>query len=238
MKINKETYDALPASLKASFNVNPANPDEYDNGEESATGLKTALQKEKEEAAGIKAKLATFEAEKAKEIEAARKKALEDARSTGDFAAIEKDYQRQLKEAKDALAAKEAEATERLKQDAVNKEIEGLAKMFVSPALAKTFIKERLTAEIVEGQPIVRVLSKDGKASALSVEDLKKEFLTDGELKSSLIATKGAGGGSGAPTAGGGSGAVVDDKFDAANAKPADLIARLEAKGVVGGEED
>lgn len=239
MKISKATYEALPEELKKAF-TKVDGSDEYDNGEESATGLKTALQKEKEEKAAIKAKLDAADAAKASEIEAAKKKALEEAREKGDFKAVEDDYKARIKALEDANKKAAKEREDAIKGEAVNKHVDELAKMFVSPALAKSFIKSRLTAELVDGEPIVRVLDKDGKASAASVEDLKKEYLTDSELKSSLVASKGSGGGSGLPNAGGGSGAVDDasNKFDAANASPKDMIARLEAKGAIGSEDD
>jgi hypothetical protein len=240
MKIDKATFALLPALLQASFKPNPANAEEYDNGEEAVDGLKSALQKEKDEAANIKKKLSEFESAKLVEIEAARKKALEEARSTGDFAKIEKDYQERIKALEDANKKAAAEREASIRNEAVEKHVDELAKLFVSPSLAKPFIKSRLTAELVDGSPIVRVLGKDGKPSAASFKDLEKEYLTDSELKSSLIASKGSGGGSGLPTTGGGSG-VVDDanKFDAASADPKSMIARLEAKGLtVDGEDD
>jgi hypothetical protein len=237
MKITAAIWALLPAATQAAFKkVDGA--DEYDNGEEAVDGLKSALQKEKEEKAALGSKLASFETAKAAEIEAARKKALEEARTTGDFAAIEKDYQRQLKELKDGMAKAAKDAEDRTKADAVSKHVEDIAKLFTSPALAKAFIASRLTAEIVDGEPIVRVLSKDGKASAASVEDLKKEYLTDADLKGSLVASKGSGGGSTRSTSGGGSTGASDEKFDAANADPKTMIARLESKGVVSGDDD
>lgn len=238
MKISKATYEALPEELKKAF-TKVDGSDEYDNGEESATGLKTALQKEKEEAAKLKGKLDQFETAKAAEIEAARKKAVEEARTKGDFKTVEDDYKRRIKELEEANRKAATERENAIKAEAVNKQVDELAKMFVSPALAKSFIKSRLTAELVDGSPIVRVLDKDGKASAASVEDLKKEYLTDSELKSSLVASKGSGGGSGLPpvSGGAGSGDNATNKFDAANASPKDMIARLEAKGI-GSEDD
>ena len=62
MKITKAIWDALPAGpLKDAFKPEAANPDSYDNGEEAVDGLKSALQKEKDESANIKKKLALFE---------------------------------------------------------------------------------------------------------------------------------------------------------------------------------
>lgn len=238
MKITAATFALLPALLQSSFKVNPANADEYDNGEEAAEGLKTALQKEKERVAEQGKKLAEYDTAKAAEIEAARKKALAEARTSGDFKAIEDDYKRQLKEAQDKATQAETARNAAIETDAINTAAGELAKMFVSPSLALPAIKARLKAELVEGKPLIRVLGKDGAASASSVEDLKKEFLTDADLKGSLVASKGSGGGSTQTPSGGGSTVGDDTKFDAANAKPADMIARLEAKGIGAGDDD
>lgn len=229
MKISKAIYDLMTPQLQGLFKANAAG-DEYDNGEENATDLRTALQHERDENTGIKLKLGKFEADKAKEIEAARKQALETARTTGDFAAIEKDYNRRIKELQDTVDAAAIASESRTKEDAINAHIETLSKIFVSPDMAKPFIRSRLTAEIVDGKAIVRVLDANGKASAASVEDLKNEYLTAPALKASIVASKGSGGGAGLPPVSGGAGTGKDTKFDAAKATPAEMVAHLKAK--------
>lgn len=238
MKITKAIWDTLPAgAFKDAFKPEAGNADSYDNGEEAVAGLKSALEKEKTEKAEFGKKLAEYDAAKQKEIEAERKKALEEARTNGDFAKIEADYQKQLKELRESVSKAENDRQESIKRETINKHADELAKMFVSPSLAKPAILARLNAEIVDGKPIVRVLDRDGQASASSVEDLKKEFLTDKELKGSIVASKGSGGGSTNSISGGGS-TGTDDKFDAANASPKDLVARLKAKGIDTSSDD
>lgn len=239
MKIDKATFDLMPAAFQAQFKPTAENPLEYTNGEEAVDGLKSALEKEKREKAEFGKKLADYDAAKTKEIEEARKKALEEARTNGDFAKIEADYKRQLKEKDDHIIKAEKEKVESMQRDAINNAASELSKMFVSPSLATPAIKSRLKAEIVDGKPIVRVLDKDGNASAASIEDLKKEFLTDGDLKASLVASKGSGGGSTRSDSGGGSTEYKADKdFDATKADPKSMIARLEGKGLVSVDDD
>jgi hypothetical protein len=207
MKITKAIWEALPAGpLKDAFKASATNAEEYDNGEENVAGLKSAFEKEKTENAERGKKLSEFESTKAAEIEAARKKALDEARTSGEFKPIEDDYKRQLKELKDANDKAKTEGETRVKQDAIDKHAAELGKMFVSPSLAMPAIKSRLVAELdAEGKAIVRVLDKDGKASAASVEDLRKEFLTTPELKGSIVASQGSGGGATDTSGGGGS---------------------------------
>jgi hypothetical protein len=241
MKIEQAVYKLLPSEIQATF-TKVAGTDgdsaEYDNGEESAGGLKTALQKEKEEKAAIKAKLDAADAAKAREIEDARKKAVEEAREKGDFKAVEDDYKRRIKELEDGQKKAAKEAEDRTKADAINKAADEVAKMFTAPKAMTPFVKSRLSVDLVDGAAIVRVLDKDGKASGLSLEDLRKEYLTDPDLKASITASKGTGGGSGVPPVSGGAGTAVDEKFDAANAAPKDMVARLEAKGLVSEDGD
>lgn len=238
MKITAAIWAILPAATQAAFKQNPANADEYDNGEEAVDGLKSALEKEKAEKAAFGKKLAEFDAAKQKEIQAEREKALAEARTSGDFKKIEDDYQRQLKELRDANQKAEKDRVAQVEKEAINNAAGELAKMFVSPSLATPAIRARLKAEIVEGKAIIRVLDKDGNASASSVEDLKKEFLTTPELKGSIVASKGSGGGSTQSTTGGGSTGDGDNKFDAANASPKDMVARLKAKGIESESDD
>jgi hypothetical protein len=240
MKITHAVWKLLPSDVQASFTKIGTGADdasEFDNGEENAAGLKTALDKEKEATRKAAQERDALKADEAKKLEEARKQAVEEARTKGDFKTVEDDYKKRIKDLEDANKRSAKEAEDRLKGDAINQQVDDIAKLFTSPALAKAFIKGRLSAEIVDGAAIVRVLSKDGKASASSVEDLKKEYLTDSDLKGSLVASKGSGGGSTRSPSGGGS-TVEGDKFDAANADPKSMIARLESKGIDDGGDD
>ena len=239
MKITAAIWALLPAALQTSFKAN-ADSTEYDNGEEDAAGLKTALAKEKEELGKVKTKLDAADAVKRQEIEDARKKAVEEARANGDFKSVEDDYKRRIKELEDGQKKAAKETEERTKGDALNAAADDVAKMFTVPKAMKAFVSQRLSVDLVDGKAIVRVKDKDGNASGLSLEDLKKEYLTDKELKPSIAASKGSGGGSGLPTVSGGAGTGTGEptKFDAANAAPKDMVALLDAKFGDGGDDD
>jgi flagellar motor protein MotB len=231
MKINKATFDLMPAAFQAAFTVNPANADEYDNGEENAPGLKTALEAEK--AAKVKAAqerdalLAGREGELAK----ARAEALKEAREKGDFAAIEKDYQKQLadarKEAKDAKEAADRTAIESATESVVS----SLLPSFVSAKAGRAILAGMVKVELVDGKPVTRFLDAAGSPTALDAEGFKKNLLADPDLKGILVASKGSGGGATQPTGGGGATSGERPK-DAANAPAADMVAFLESKGI------
>lgn len=76
---------------------------------------------------------------------------------------------------------------------------------FTVPTLMVDQFSKRLSVEEIDGNPVVRVLGTDGKASALSLDELKKEFLDNKDY--STIIKADAGNGGGATNTGGGGGA-------------------------------
>lgn len=63
-------------------------------------------------------------------------------------------------------------------------------------AIMEHHVKARLTYEVVDGNPTVRVLTKDGKPSAFTVDDLKKEIRNDKMFAPFVVGSKATGGGS------------------------------------------
>ena len=231
MKITAALWALMPPALQTNFKVNSANAEEYDNGEEDAGALKTALDHEK--AAKVKAAqerdalLAGREGELAK----ARAEALKDAREKGDFAAIEKDYQKQLADArKEAKEAKES--ADRATVDSHTETvIASLLPEFVSAKAGRAILAGLVKTELVEGKPLTRFMDAAGNPTALDAAGFKKSLLDDSDLKGILVASKGSGGGATQPTGGGGATSGERPK-DAANAKPAEMVAYLQSKGI------
>lgn len=54
-------------------------------------------------------------------------------------------------------------------------------------------IKSRLTVEIRDGRAVTKVLDKDGRASAMTIDDLKKELMTDKQFAPIISGTKASG---------------------------------------------
>lgn len=110
-----------------------------------------------------------------------------------------------------------------------------------APDLILPHIKNRLSAELQEGQFVTRVLDKDGKPSALSIEELQKEISQDKRfsliIKGSGASGGGASGGGKKPS-GNGSGAPVIDlskPFDWNKATHAEIAAYNKAKKAAAG---
>jgi len=77
---------------------------------------------------------------------------------------------------------------------------------FTTPSLMARAYGDRLTVEEVEGVPVIRVLTPDGKASVQSLGDLQKEFLENKEFAPIIKATEANGGGAKGGKGNGGAG--------------------------------
>lgn len=102
-----------------------------------------------------------------------------------------------------------------------------------APDLIMPHIKNRLTTELVDGEYVTRVLDKEGKPSALSIEELQKEFTGDKRFALIIKGSKASGGGaSGDGKGGSGATPPVDltKPFNPNKASPTELAARMKAK--------
>lgn len=69
--------------------------------------------------------------------------------------------------------------------------------LFTVPTIMDNQVRSRLKVELVDHKAVVRVLDRDGKPSAMNVDDLKKEFIADAKLAPVLIGSKANGSGAG-----------------------------------------
>jgi hypothetical protein len=74
-----------------------------------------------------------------------------------------------------------------------------------TPNLLLPHIKARLSADITGDKPGTRVLDAKGEVSALTLDDLKKEFKENSDFASVIIGSKASGGGASGGSGGGGS---------------------------------
>lgn len=200
MKLTKAQYDALPEGLKALYKA--TGEDTYEptfvtseDHEQSIAGLK----KKNEELIG-KDKASRTAAE---EAERKRQEAADEAaRKAGDVQALEASWQKKLD---DVINANKAELESRdsfINQTLVDAKAHELATTLggKSAAVLMPHIKPRLTVEKgQDGKYSTRILDADGKPSALTIEDLGKEFRSN-EAFAGIITTptnNGLGGGLG-----------------------------------------
>lgn len=145
----------------------------------------------------LEAKNQELLAEKAKAKSAAEAAALEAAKAGGDVAALEQSWQAKL-------TSRETELSQQINQfqtmlqsvtsgAAASELAAKLAMDDCSPALLP-HIAARLTTEIKDGQPLVRVLDKDGKPSALTLAELEAEIKATAYLKPLIKGSAASGG--------------------------------------------
>jgi hypothetical protein len=137
--------------------------------------------------------------EKADNKKLADQKSLDNAKTSGDMEALEQSW-------KDKYTNRETELTNELTgyQKMISDSTSGqqavmLAAEMSIPGSADVLlphIKNRLTTEIQDGKPVLRVLDSQGKPSAMSVDDLRKEIESNPAFAPLLIGSKASGGGS------------------------------------------
>ena len=134
------------------------------------------------------------------------KKDLEGASGKEEIAKIREDHQKELDKIRDDRATEQAAAKETRNAGLKKETSEAFANdHFTIPGLMVDQFAKRLSIEEIDGAPVVRVLGADGKASALSLDELKKEFLDNKDYSTIIKANPGSGGG--ANNLGGGGGA-------------------------------
>lgn len=155
-----------------------------------------------------------------KKIEELQGKKHKDA---GDIEALEKSWAEKLSKEK----AKDAEEISRrdswLRDLTVNAAANAMAAELavtvngVSTAKAlMPHIQSRLAMDMRDGRPVAVVLGPDGKPSALTIEDLKNEFINDAAFAPLIVGTKAAGAGGQGGKGGGATGSADPSKMTTA----------------------
>ncbi|MAF43756.1 MAG: hypothetical protein CMI54_06280 [Parcubacteria group bacterium] len=160
-----------------------------------------AKQHEKERADAAEAKLKELEKEKAaadkKKADEAQAAEEEKLKKAGDYTALEESYKKKLEDQKNDYEARLQEKDGIIRNQTVDSVAESMATDLAehNGHLMQAQIAARLTTEIADGKSITRVLDTEGKPSAMSVEELRKEFFTNEKYASIVVASKASGGG-------------------------------------------
>jgi len=165
-----------------------------DNADELAKTLE-ALQKSVE---SLESKNREILNEKATAKKKAEEAAAEAARKAGDVESLESSWKQKLQNETEARDAQIAEYRNMVSAMTVGAEATRLASELALPGSAEALlphIERRLTVEVKEGKPIVRVLGEDGKPSASSIEDLRKEIEASKALAPILVGSNASGSG-------------------------------------------
>ena len=183
-KISKEVYDALPDAIKAEYKEQGGEYvlDVDDSSElQRAKDRETQLRKDAEKrAADLQKQL-----DDASDIDAKRR---------GDIETLEKSWQDKLTKRETELTGQISKLSDFAKKSLIDGTAQAIAaKISTVPALMKKVIAERLTVDFEGDAPTLKVLDAAGKISALTIEDLTKEFVDNKEYSSIIIGSKASG---------------------------------------------
>lgn len=195
-KIAKAAYDALNDELKKEYKLVGTDyvldlegyddPVELkrakDREAQNARESKEALLKTQKELDDLKATLGNDDEAK--------------ARKAGDIATLEKSWQGKIDTTTAEFTGKLAKKDAFIQSHLVDSVAQQLASEIAqSPSVMLPHIKARLTADLTGDTPVTRVLDASGKPSAMTVAELKKEFVANPDFAAIIIASNGSGGG-------------------------------------------
>jgi len=211
-KLTKEEHAKLSNALKAEY-VEDGDGFRLDVDGEEDTG---ALRRAKDREAQLRKDAETKLREAQEELDRING---DDARKKGDIQTLEKSWQKKLDDQKAEYEGKLGKLTGHTTKTLVDNVASQIAhKISNAPAIILPHIRARLQADFEGDEPKTRILDKDGKPSAMTIEELSNEFIANKDFSAIITASK-ASGGAGKPSQNGGGAPKIDGQSD----KSADL---------------
>ncbi len=193
-QINKEQYDNLPSDFQKEYRASG------DNFVLDIEGEDTTDWKKKRDIEAEHRKTAENKATKAQEeLDEMRRGAIPKA----DVEALEGSWKTKLTDAEVAYNQRVADLEAVIANTTVSGVANDIAQMFLAPAAMMPMVRGRLKSEVTNGVAVTRVLDKNGQPSAMTIDDLKKEFKADTTLAPVIVASKASGAGAGGEQGGG-----------------------------------
>lgn len=154
----------------------------------------------------------------------------------GDVEKLEGSWKEKLAAAKAESEGRLQKAQSTLQKLLVDNVAQSIAsKISTAPDLILPHVKARLTAEDTSDGFVTRVLDREGKPSAFTLEELQKDLATDKRFGAIIIGSKASGGGAAGGDDRGGA-PVVDPNFDINKATPKQLAAHIKAQKEASGQ--
>lgn len=189
-KITKAEFEALNEVLKGEYEEkNGAYYAKIEDDHDAITSIKQAKENEVNAHKETKKRLKEFE-DKAKLAED------EHLRKSGDVKAIEESWSKKYSSREAELLSKIETFQTKTKNSVKDGAISKLAAKLCKPDAHRIFSKsvsDRFDVEIVDDNFNLRILDKDGKPSALSIEDFEKELLADKEFSAIIVRNQASG---------------------------------------------
>jgi flagellar biosynthesis/type III secretory pathway protein FliH len=236
--LTKEQYDQLPDFAKDSF---VQDGDKYVPAKDAK--LKSTLDDLNKKHKDLTDRFTKIEADKQAEIEEARKKALEEARTAGDVKALEEKYQQQMADQdKRTRESVRAEVTKEFREQQAADRVTAMADT-IGASLGVDADAGKAIASLIRGR--IKIDPESGEQEFLDVEgkalsvktradfeaDLKKDSALKRLIKGDTTTSgggnaNGSNGGGGANTKAGNMGGKKDERTAAIAAKFPDLPAK------------
>jgi hypothetical protein len=201
MQLDKAAHDALDDAGKAHYKqVGETDVYKLDvEGLDDPAELRRARDREKARAD-----------ESADALRKANEKLAEttnaDARKAGDIATLEKSWKDKLDTTEAGYKNKLSASEKRLEKILIHDKASEIAtEISTVPVAMARMLSDRLRVEFDGDEPIVRVLTEDGKPSALSLSELKAEMVANPKFAGMIVGSKATGSGAGGQSGGGAS---------------------------------
>lgn len=195
--INNEAFETLDDSIKPLY-VQADDGYRLDVNLPSVDGLKAKndellgeTKKEREKRKELEEQLAQIQLEQARASEESHKK-------NGDIEALEKSYQAKLEKLGNESTAREKALQQQIYDLTVGQTATNLANELAIKGSANVLlphIQNRLTLETGDDGQKIRVLDLQGNISALTLDDLKQEFMANDAFKPLIVGNSASGGG-------------------------------------------
>lgn len=216
LKLEADNLDAIDEPLRSLYEEKDGKFRLKVEGIPDADGLKKKNNELLDELKGYK------RAQKEKE-DALAKEREELLAKSGDVEALRKSYDEKMTKITTDYSTREQNYQQQLQKLTVGQTATTLAAELAIPGSAPVLlphIQARLSMEIRDGVPVTVVIGKDGKPSALTIDDLKSELAAEPAFAPIIAASKAAGGGASGSGNGGGAAkkAVTRSQFDQMNA--------------------
>lgn len=226
--ISKAEFDKLPADVKVEYQADGEGYKLEVEGDDDTGALLRAKQREAEARKKAETKVDELTTQLEELREAGGKKAQ-------DIATLTKEHKTALEANDKKHGERIAKLESGISKNAINAAATAIAsEISKSPALLLPHIKSRLTVDLSGDEPAVKVLDAKGQPSALSLDQLKAEFVANKDFSAIIIASRASGGaGNRAPAAsGGGAANPPPDQAPtlSSDLKPGDLAERIKAR--------
>lgn len=200
LELELEKIDAVPEAFRPMYEEKDGKFRLKVNGLPDVSGLRVKNDELLTEAKEAKKRLRAFE-------EQAEREKAELLAKSGDVTAIRTSYEEKLAKQKAEFEAQLSGLSGQLQGLTVGQTATALAAELALPGSAEVLlphIKSRLGMEMREGMPTTVVLGKDGKPSAMTLDEFKAELMANAAFAPLLAASKATGGGASGGGKGGG----------------------------------